>query len=411
MPITSISELKPDAKNARKRGPRAEGMIVKSLHEVGAARSIVIDEDGRILAGNGTVQAAAEAGFDKVQVVDADGETIIAVRRIGLTEAQKQRLAILDNRTGELAEWDTEVLAELVKDGLEIGDLFSNEELDTLLDGLGGGNELLTDPDAIPEDVETRCKAGDLWRLGEHRLLCGDSTSADDVGRLMGGQKAGMAFTDPPYGVDYQGGTKKRVGLSGDDTPDLYEPALKLLGEHSRDDVALYLWHSDSKSAAVSAAVSAAGFERRSTIIWNKNQAQFGALGAQYKTKHEPVYYLHKRGKSPQWHGPTNEVTVWDVDRAQANAFHPTQKPVALATRALENSSTLSDVVYDPFLGSGTTLIACEQLGRKCYGLEIDPHYCDVILQRWENATGKAAERIEKCDPQYQTAGGARPTG
>jgi DNA modification methylase/ribosomal protein L12E/L44/L45/RPP1/RPP2 len=229
-------------------------------------------------------------------------------------------------------------------------------------------------------------ETGQVWQIGPHRLMCGDSTSRQDVQRLMNGEMAKLVVTDPPYGVDYQGGTTKRKKLSGDGNADLYGPILKLAFEFSDEKCAVYLWHSDSKSAAVSAAVSAAGYERRVTIIWNKNLAQFGALGAQYKTKHEPCLYLYKKGNSPRWFGPTNEVTVWDEDRNQVNEHHPTEKPVSVMLRPVRNSSEAGDVVLDLFLGSGTTMLAAQNLHRICYGMEISPDYCAVILDRMHRA-------------------------
>jgi DNA modification methylase len=234
-----------------------------------------------------------------------------------------------------------------------------------------------------------KTERGQVWQLGEHRLMCGDSTSAQDVARLMEGQKAALVYTDPPYGVGYSGGTVERDKLNGDKSPDLYLPALRLAVEHTIPEAAVYVWHSDSKSAAVSAAVSAAGLERRCTIIWNKNQAQFGALGAQYKTKHEPCYYLFKRNQTPNWYGPTNEVSVWDVAREASNDFHPTQKPSELGVRAMKNSSQAGEIVFDLFAGSGSTIIAAEQLNRRCFAMEIEPKYVAVCLQRFIDATGK----------------------
>lgn len=218
-----------------------------------------------------------------------------------------------------------------------------------------------------------------------HRLLNGDSTKGEDVARLMGGEKANAVVTDPPYGVLYDGGTKTRALLAGDDSPSLYEPFLLAIRAACCDSVALYLFYADGDAAvtqAVTQAVTHAGFEIRNTLIWNKNQAQFGALSAQYKQKHEPFLYCHLRGKAPQWFGPNNEVTVWDVDRARTNELHPTQKPPELIVRALSNSTKEGHLVLDGFLGAGTTMVAAEQTGRLCYGMEISEKYVAVILQR-----------------------------
>ena len=223
---------------------------------------------------------------------------------------------------------------------------------------------------------------------GGHRILCGDSTKKEDVERLMDGKKADMVFTDPPYGVSYDGGhatSKRRDKLIGDESTSLYEPTCRVAFEYSESNAPLYLWHAGVKG--ISAA--AAGYEILAEIIWNKNLAQFGAISAQYKQKHEPCFYCFKKGSSARWNGPTNEVTVWDIDRASKNEFHPTQKPVELATRAMSNHDVAN--VLDLFLGSGSTLIAAEKTGRICYGMEIDPKYVDVIVKRWEDYTGKTA--------------------
>ncbi len=256
----------------------------------------------------------------------------------------------------------------------------------------------MTDPDdvpAVPDDPIT--KPGDVWLLGGHRVLCGDSTVVTDVDRLMQGRKADMVFTDPPYGVDYDGGHAvkgiRRDKLSNDHDASIYADVFPLLVAFADPRAPFYIWYSDSKSGAVIGAVIGAGLEIRNTIIWNKNQAQFGALGAQYKTKHEPLIYAFKKGQSPHWYGPTNEVSVWDIDRAQVNEYHPTQKPTTLAERAIGNSSKPGDLVLDLFLGSGSTLIACEQTGRTCFGMEISPAYVDVCVQRWEAFTGQTASR------------------
>ena len=191
-----------------------------------------------------------------------------------------------------------------------------------------------------------------------------------------------LIVTDPPYGVNYEGGVfSPREGLSGDGTADLYEPALKELRRVAKDDAAFYIFYADGDSAVLSAVLSA-GLEIRNNLIWNKNQAQFGALSAQYKNKHEPFLYCHKKGKSPRWFGPTNEVTVWDIPRSVSNDFHPTQKPVGLIGRAIKNSSKEGDVVFDPFMGGGSTALAAKQLNRRFFGCEINKKYCEMAEGR-----------------------------
>lgn len=370
--------------------------IKHSLSEFKIDQPIVVDGDGVIIKGHGRLKAAQELGLTEFPVVV----------RTDLTPEQVRLARIADNRSGD-GGWDIDnLLAELGDlnfddfgvgaDGFGITqewlkELGSDVDLDSILNG-GDGKEEHGDPDDIPdvdEEKEPLTRYGDMWACGEHRLSCGDSTKSEDVARLMGGEKADMVFTDPPYGVDYDGGTTKRRKLKGDDTTVLYAPTCKMAYQYSTENSSLYLWHANMKgfaSAAASAAASA-GWEIRNEIIWNKNLAQFGALSAQYKQKHEPAFYCFKHGKIVNWNGPTNEVTVWDVDRSSVNDLPPTQKPVALATRAINNHSCSS--VIDFFGGSGSTLIACEMTERKCFMMELDPKYCDVILTRYMAYTGR----------------------
>lgn len=235
---------------------------------------------------------------------------------------------------------------------------------------------------------------GDLWKLGDHRLLCADSTDPDNLQRVMGGHQAALVWTDPPYGVGYEGGATLRPALVGDEDTALYATVLPLLTAHVRPTAALYLWHPCRDAEDVYRTVNASGWRVRSQIIWVKNLAQFGAFGAQYHQKHDPCLYCHRRGKTPAWYGPTNEVSVWEVDRAAVNEFHPTQKPVALAVRSMANSSKRGDYVVDPFCGGGTTLLAAEQLGRRARCIEKDPGYVDVAIARWENLSGGKAIKV-----------------
>jgi hypothetical protein len=355
---------------------RGRGLLEKSLREYGAGRSVLADRNGVLIAGNKTHEVATEIGLP-VRIIETDGNELVVVQRTDLDLSRDKaavELGIADNRVGQVSlEWDIDVLSELAAEEIHLSKFWSDDEIAELL---GTPKPVADDPGAqVDRADELRQKwqteRGQLWQVGRHRLLCGDSTNADDVARLMGGERAAMVFTDPPYGVEYEGGTVKRDALAGDETPSLYEPALRLIAEYSIPKVAVYLWHSDSKS-----------------------QAQFGALGAQYKTKHEPCYYLFKRGQSPQWFGPTNEVTVWYVARENANEYHPTQKPPELAVRAMENSSQHGDIVLDLFLGSGSTMVAAEQAGRTCYGCEIAPGYAATILERL-TGLGLDARRLD----------------
>jgi DNA modification methylase len=347
----------------------------------------VIDLDDRIVSGHMRCRTLAALGR-------GNEEVDVRVPNRKLTDDEFAEANLRENKN--LGEWDEGLLATFDDSMLkEIG--FDDSDLEDIFGLNRGGTEGLTDPDeAPPVPVEAVTQLGDLVVLGNHRLLCGDSTSSPDVERLMSGLLADMVFTDPPYGVNYDGGhatDKRREKLKGDESEALYSPACHMAFDHTKTGAAFYLWHAGVKGFQAAAAAAAAGWEIRSELIWNKNMAQFGAIGAQYKQKHEPFYYCFKKGKAPQWYGANNEVTVWDVSRSSKNEFHPTQKPVELGTKAMVNSSKEGDIVLDLFLGSGSTLIAAEMTGRVCYGLEIDPKYCDVIVQRWENFTGKKAER------------------
>lgn len=374
---TTIAELTLDPKNARKRGPRAEGLLIASLQEVGAARSIVIDEAGRILAGNGTVQAAAEAGIERVQVVDADGETIVAVRRIGLTEQQKRRLSLLDNRTGELAEWDPDVLAALAQDGTELGDLWANDELEALLGGAnapeaGGGGDAF---DATPQDGPTCCKLGDLWSIGPHRLGCGDCTDERTVAKVLDNQTPQCAVYDPPWD------TPPRVDL----------PQVKLvfgdgstLGRSVEQFGApawVFAWDCVS-----SWYVPNRPLRRMKLALWYGPLDEYDADGAHYGEAGKQRRASNTRGS--YWFVPDSRgkhlSDVWQqpITRLHAEGPHEHEKPIDWIRLLLANCTR--GLIYDPCAGSGTSLIAAHRLGRVCYGLEIEPRYCDVILRRAE---------------------------
>jgi DNA modification methylase len=362
--------------------------IAASIKEFGWTNPILVDGDNGIIAGHGRLMAARKLGHKEVPTIELKD----------LTETQKKAYIIADNRLALNAGWDNEMLTielnDLLADGFALDILgFDPKEIAALLDP--EMMEGLTDEDAVPEaPEEPKTRLGDIYQLGNHRLMCGDSTSIDAVDKLMDGQKADMVFTDPPYGVDYDGGhasDKRRTKLENDDKTHMYAGALPIAYMASKDGAALYLWFADRFAKDVLSALDECNFQVRTWIIWNKNLAQFGAIGAQYKTKHEPCIYAFKKGKAPFWNGPNNEVTVWDVKRHSKNEFHPTQKPVELPVRAMENSSKGGDTVLDLFGGSGSTLIACEKINRHARLMELDPKYCDVIVKRWEDFTGKKA--------------------
>lgn len=399
----ALDALIPYARNARTHSDEQTAQIAGSIREFGFTNPVLIDGEGGIIAGHGRVMAARKLGLADVP----------CIRLAHLTAAQKRAYIIADNKLALNAGWDDTLLA------LELQELqaldydlaltgFMGDEIDQLLADLDATPEGATDEDETPPvQAEAITKPGDVWLLGKHRIMCGDSTDAGSVALLMGGALADLCFTDPPYGVDYDGGHAekgvRREKLANDGDAGIYGRVLPVVYGSTKETAALYLWFSDSKSAAVIAAVTAAGYDVRNTIIWNKNLAQFGAIGAQYKNKYEPCLYCFKSGSAPKWVGPTNEVNVWDVKREVKNEFHPTQKPVELANRAISNSSAAGDVVLDVFSGSGATIIAAEQTGRRCYAMELSPQYVDVAVRRWQQFTGKRAT-LEATGQPFQDA-------
>jgi DNA modification methylase len=405
--VTHLRDLTPDPQNARQHNPRNIGTIVDSLHEVGAARSIVIDENNVVLAGNGVVEAAGEAGIENVRVVEASGNEIIAVRRRGLTDLQKKRLALFDNRAAELAEWSPEELSRLDKECPEaLEGLFHDDELEAILDAIetpAGEADAEPQIDRAAElNKKWQVKLGDLWRIGEHRLLCGDSTKREDVEQVMGGGMAVMCFTDPPWNVaigqDSNPRHRQRKGLENDslsaeDFAAFLSGFAGLIPTAVTGD--LYCVLGASEWPSLDLALRSAGFHWSATVIWVKDIFVLGR--SKYHRRYEPLWYgWHKDGKS-SFCDARDLDDVWEIKRPRVSEEHPTMKPVELVVRAVTNSSKSGDAVYEPFCGSGTTMVACENLKRKCRGIEISPDYCAVILERMQTAFPKIKiERIGK---------------
>ncbi|MDP9355720.1 MAG: DNA modification methylase [Chloroflexota bacterium] len=399
-----LSSLIPDPRNARKHNERNLAQIEQALREVGAARSIVVDEVGVILAGNATVHAAMQAGLTHVRVVEANGTELVAVRRVNLTQEQKRRLALHDNRAAELAEWDTAVLASLA-DEMDLSDLWDPGELaDLLAAAEGPPPDLLGDPDEVPLlPADPVTQPGDLWHLGKHRLLCGDATKAQGVQRLMAGEQDSCLWTDPPYGVNYTGGTADALTIANDD-PQGLEGLLRSSFTNAAEVLApgapFYIAHPAGPLALVfGQVVTELGWRLRQTLVWVKDSLVLGHVDYHYR--HEPILYGYlpggtgRRGRGGKgWFGDDAQTSVFEIPRPKASPDHPTSKPVALITAMLTNSTRPGDLVLDLFAGSGSTLVACEQLGRRARLLELDPKYGDVIVRRWEELTGQQAERI-----------------
>ena len=377
----TIESLKLDPNNARKHSKRNLDAIAASLNKFGQRKPIVV-HNGVVIAGNGTLEAAKTLGWKEIGVsvcpADWDADTAKAY-------------ALADNRSSELAEWDDKILSTQL---LDLDDMGWN------IEALGFEplplRDLDEDEDEIPEPpVEPKTKLGDIYQLGRHRLMCGDSTDSASVATLTGG-KVDMVFTDPPYGVEYTGGmqfkdgkveTKSREMIKNDDV-DIYQDVMRVLSEFSNGPC--YIWFAGTKAAKLYEAAEKYG-DIHALLIWVKNGG-YGALNANYKQKHEPCLYWKPKGKTLNFAGATTETTIWEINKDGKNKLHPTQKPVALATKAISNHD--AKTVLDLFGGSGTTLIAAEQLNRICYMMELDPKYCDVIVKRWENLTGLKAELI-----------------
>ena len=379
-----VSDLIPATYNPRQMTEKQAKDLTTSLERFNLADPIVINTDNTIIGGHQRIAIYKLHGKNDVEI-----DVRIPSRK--LTPEEEKELNIRLNKN--LGEWDYDALANFDEDLLkDVG--FDSKELDKIF-------QLDTKPedDDVPEQRTTDIKLGDMFQLGEHRLLCGDSTTEANVERLMGGLKADMVFTDPPYGVGYEGGSsneKKREKLQGDETADLYLPTLQIVNEFTNDSASVYLWFAGMEMLAVIQAVIQADFQVRNLLIWHKLKAHYGSLSAQYKQKHEPFLYLHKKGKSPKWYGDTTQVTVWEVEQSHKNEYHPTQKPVELATKAITNSSARDNIVLDLFGGSGSTLIACEKLNRKCRMMEIDPLYVQTIIDRWEKFSGKKSTKLDR---------------
>ena len=391
-----IEKLIPYAKNSRTHSDAQVAQIASSMKEWGWTNPILVDEAGQIIAGHGRVLAARKLAIKEIPVMIANG----------WSDAKKKAYVIADNKLALNAGWDAELLRLEIEELKEVNfDLnllgFSDEELADMkepevVDGL-------TDEDAVPEvPVEPKTKLGDIYILGNHRLMCGDSTSIDAVEALMDGQKADMVFTDPPYGVSYTGGhnQKKREGiiadtLQGNDLTDLFADALLCATMVTKDHSAFYIWYANGKAVETFASFSKLPLKVRAVLCWYKVKSGLGAFMSQYIPNYEPCIYAYKDGCSPQWFGASDEKTVWELKKEAKNEYHPTQKPIELPERAIKNSSKSSDLVLDLFGGSGSTLIACEKIGRLARVMELDPKYCDVIVKRWEDFTGKKAELVE----------------
>jgi DNA modification methylase len=386
-----LDRLVPYARNARTHSDEQIAQIAASMVEFGWTNPILVDAAGNVIAGHGRLLAAVQLGLDEAPVVILDH----------LTEAQRTAYVIADNKLALNAGWDDAQLAaelhRLNADGFDLSLIgFSETELDELMAPLEDAATSVDGEDDVPEPpADPVTRTGDFWILGGHRLLCGDATVATDVARLLGSDKPNLMVTDPPYGVEYDPSWRNQAGVSAtartgkvrnDDRADWREAWALFPG-----DVA-YVWHADRQAAVVQASLEASGFEIRCQLIWAKPRFVLGR--GDYHWQHEPCWYAVRKGATGHWQGARDQATLWAIGRADVEddaTRHGTQKPVECMRRPIVNNSEAGDAVYEPFAGSGSTLIASETTGRRCYAIEIEPAYCDVVIERWQRFTGGSA--------------------
>ena len=377
-----LEELKPYENNPRKND-EAVDYVANSIKEFGFKVPIIIDKNGVIIAGHTRYKASQQLGLSKVPCIIADD----------LTEEQVRAFRLADNKVSEIADWDFDLLGQELADIQDIDMSMFDFDLSSLDDE--EEKEIIEDDYEVEIPEEPKAKYGDIYQLGNHRLMCGDSTKEKDVAKLMNGEKADMVFTDPPYNVAYDGGSKKREKIKNDKINnfynflyDFYYNCYNIMKNGSP----IYVCHSELERINFTKAFLDVGFKLSSIIIWAKNNSTF-SMNKDYKQKHEPIIYGWK-GTNHLWQGGNCEDTLWEIKRPSKSELHPTMKPIDLCSRAIKNSSKKGAIVYESFGGSGSTLIACEQLNRNCYIMELEPKYVDVIIKRWQDFTGEKAIKL-----------------
>ena len=383
-----IEELNPYENNAKLHPKEQIDQIVRSMEEFGNNDPIAIDENNVIIEGHGRLLALKQMGEKEVPVI----------RLKHLTDEQKRAYILAHNQLTLNTGFDEEILAAELESivGIDMADFGFDLDVVDVVEELTDVEE---DSDfGVTPPKEPKSKPGDLYQLGNHRLLCGDSTSLDDVAKLMGGEQADMLLTDPPYNVAYEGATEDKLTIQNDDMEDedfrqFLRDVYASADSAMKPGASFYIWHADSEGYNFRGAAHDVGWTIRQCLIWNKNTLVLGRQD--YHWKHEPCLYGWKDGASHNWYGNRKQTTVMDFDKPSRNGEHPTMKPVPLFAYQMEMSSKKGDSVLDLFGGSGTTMIAAEQLGRNAYLMELDPRYVDVIVNRWEELTGQKARLIE----------------
>jgi len=405
----NINDIKPYPKNAKKHPKKQIEQIANSIKEFGFNQPIVIDEENVVVVGHGRLEAAKKLGMERVPIL-----------QINLTEEQAKAYRLADNKLNE-SDWDMELVIEELK-GLDTD----------MIDLTGFSQDLVIEDDEKDDEVpdvpdEPVSKLGDLYQLGEHRLLCGDATKIEDVERLMDGQKADMVFTDPPYNINYKGQGKNTSNTIMSDNVEekdfdkFLNEVFTRYSKHVKSGAGIYVFHASRTQSQFEIALHKNGYEIKNQLIWNKPMSALG--WGDYRWKHEPFFYAGKKDSKIEFYGDRTHSTVWDfqktekqllnwvkkqkkaeqegkttiwsMKRDKVNEYvHPTQKPVELITYAITNSSKQDDIVMDLFGGSGSTMIACEKTYRRAFLMELDPRYIDVIIKRWEDYTGEKAKKL-----------------
>jgi DNA modification methylase len=399
--VASVADLIPYALNSREHSDDQVAQIAASIRAFGFTNPVLIDEQNNLIAGHGRVMAARKLGMTEVP----------AIVVTGMDERKRRALIIADNKLALNASWDMEALLVEVRDlGGEFGELmgFSDDELAAMM---AEETEGLTDEDAVPEVPAVPVTVeGDVWVLGRHRLMCGDSTSIDHLQKLCDGQLVDMWLTDPPYNVAYEGGTKEKLTIQNDSMGDdqfrqFLRDAYVAADAVMKAGAVFYIWHADSEGYNFRGAAKDAGWTVRQCLIWKKSSLVLGRQD--YQWMHEPCLYGWKEGAAHLWAADRKQTTILQFDKPSRNGEHPTMKPVELFEYQMLNNTKGSDLVLDSFAGSGTTAIACEKHGRNARLMELDPKYCDVIVKRWQEFTGQQAT-LEATGETFEAVSGGR---
>lgn len=380
--LADVSELIPYVRNARTHSEAQVSQIAASIREFGFLSPILVAEDNTILAGHGRLAAALKLGLKKVP----------CVKENHLTETQKRAYIIADNKLSLNAGWDSELLAVELSE-LEGADFnldllgFDEAELSSIFDADKDVNE---DDFDVEKELEEPCfsKTGDIWMLGKHRVICGDATKLETYKTLLENTKVNLVVTDPPYNVNYEGaaGKIKNDNMENDKFYQFLFNSFVNMEQAMADDASIYVFHADTEGLNFRKAFQDAGFYLSGCCIWKKPSLVLGR--SPYQWQHEPCLYGWKKKGKHKWYAGRKETSVWEFEKPKKNADHPTMKPIALLAYPIKNSSMTNSLVLDPFAGSGSTLIACEQTGRVCYAIELDEKYCDVIVKRYIEQVG-----------------------